>query len=184
MVISNCEITKQNSEVLKDCVMLKTSSLYKEYGGYHTGMDIAGSDVYSLYDGTVVSVGRSGSRYSVIVQTGSSFCMCYANIISIPLVRKGQTVSAGDHLGKVRGYVHIEALSKTESLWPVRIGKEDWYKYDVSAVIYGGYIQTQNDQDLVLFSSMNIAEISDYPGGVTDTLTDASDYILSNNGGD
>lgn len=184
MVISNCEITKQDSKVLKDCVMTNTSSLYKEYGSYHTGMDIAGDNVYSMYDGTVVSAGRSGSKYSVIIQTGSSVCMCYKNLTSKPSVNLGDNVSSGDLIGHVNGYVHVEALTKQKSLWAVRVGTNTWYKYDVSAVIYGGISQLEDSDQAIQFSSLDIAELSNYPSGTDDTVSGESQYILSNNRGD
>ena len=71
MVILNCRITKQDSTVLKDCVMSEFNPLYLHYRGFHTGVDLEGVFVYSLYDGTVVHVGSSESGRSVIIQTGS-----------------------------------------------------------------------------------------------------------------
>ena len=70
MVIPNCGITHQDSEILKQCVMSDSDPLYQVYGEYHTGVDLSAHNIFSLDDGTVVSIGDSSKGHSVIIQTG------------------------------------------------------------------------------------------------------------------
>lgn len=182
MVILNCRITKQDSTVLKDCVMSKSNPLYLHYKGFHTGVDLEGVFVHSLYDGTVVHVGSSESGRSVIIQTGSSFCMCYKHLESCN-VSVGNSVSQGDQIGQTDAYVHVECLEHKYSAWPVRIGRDTWYKQDVSKYIFGAGIC----QDSTKFDSLGISELFDYPSGRTEdihNLSESVNYTLYRNRGD
>lgn len=179
MVIPNCGITGQDSKVLKDCVMSKNSVFYTIYKGYHTGVDLEATQVYSLYDGVVVKIGKNNLGCSVIVQTGSSFCISYGNLKDVSL-REGQSISSGDVLGSVDKKVHVEYYTTKQSSWPVRVGTRTWYKNDTSEILYTKKTEMTSSQ----FSSLNIHEMSDYPGGVTDELNDEADYILSDNKGE
>lgn len=182
MFISNCEITGQTSKVLKECVMSDKHSLYKEYGGYHTGVDIEGSSVFNLFDGVVVWVGKNTQTYSVIVQTGDTFCMVYSNLTTADVI-KGESINKGRKLGDVYKYVHVEKLSNDTSKWPVRVGQRTWYKADVTGMLYGGYTSLV---ELPQFDELHIGEMSDYFSGEVEdgNINPTTAYFLSNNGGD
>lgn len=180
-VISNCEITKQDSEILKECVMSSDNKLYSEYKGYHTGIDLSATKVYSLFDGLVVWIGNVTKGHSVIIRTGESFCMSYMYILSLPSnIQKGRAVSKGQYLGDVYKYVHVEKLGQTKSKWPVRLGVETWYKEDPTSMLYGGYNTTATQHK---FSDMKIGLTSTYPSGDPNlnVQSEESLYILSNN---
>lgn len=171
-------ITKQNSEILKQCVMSKSDPLYREYGGYHTGVDITGDSVYALYSGTIVLVNEDTSGMCVILHVDSEFCLSYKHIDTVT-VHSGDEVSQGDKIGDVTKYVHVELLTYEPSIWPVRIGSETWYKHDITQLLSSGYMRSNAPQ----FSSMRIVELSDYPSGSADVISDYSRFVLSNNKG-
>ena len=182
MVIPNCGITHQDSEVLKQCVMSQRDPLYKIYNEYHTGVDLSASNVFSLYDGTIVSIGSTSQGHSVIIQTGVSLCICYKYLQVPKELMEGDTVSAGQQLGTVDKYVHVELLTKTKSNWPVRIGRDTWYKNDITSLIEDSKSASYVAQP-IYFSDMGIFETSDYPNGRTDIIDDTSRYILTDNKG-
>lgn len=180
MVISNCEITKQDSKVLKDCVLDKSSELYRVYKEFHTGVDIEGSDIYSAYDGTVVLIGEDNVGQSVIIQTGSSFCICYKELDAV-FVRAGDQLSQGTRIGHVKKYVHIELLQHKTNNWPVRIGSATWYKVDPQPI----FDRTLNYANDTSFWRLGIKEIPYYDTIPQNKLTDGEIlYILTDNKGD
>lgn len=183
MVIPNCGITHQDSEVLKQCVMSDKDPLFKIYGEYHTGVDLSARNIFSLYDGTVVSIGDSSKGHSVIIQTGMSFCISYRWLTITSSISAGETVCAGQEIGRVDKYIHVEVLTKSQSKWPVRIGRVQWYKTDPMNVIQGNtYIESEAGAQY--YSEMNIIEIPEYVDENPDNIISRESlYILSNNKG-
>ncbi len=180
MVISNCEITKQDSEILRSCVMDKNSQEYKKTRQFYTGVDLTATDVYSAYQGTVVLIGKDEHGQNVIVQTGSSFCINYSHMTNID-VRAGQQISARDRLGLANKYVHVELLQSAQSYWPVRISSATWYKHDPQP-IFDKTLQTANVANI---TNMNVTILSGtiVDSKPSDELTDEVKFMLSNNGG-
>lgn len=184
MVITNCVITNSNAEVLKECVLNDSDPLYKTYGGYHTGIDLAATQVYALYGGTIVSIGKQKEGHSVIIQTGSSLCICYRWIKSLSNIYAGQDISEKTYLGDVYKYVHVESYLKDMSKWPVRIGNTDWYKSDIMNILNNGYISTVSNQDVRFYNELGIKELSDYCGGERNLITDETLAYHTGNKGD
>lgn len=172
MVIPNCGITKQNSEVLESCTQ------YKAGNRYHIAYDIIGNNIYTLYDGTVVISNTGHIGQSVIVQTGMSFCIVYANL-KYTTVNPGDYVSKGQQIGVANRYVHVEFLTKEPSDWVVRVAGINWYKQDPS-VLFTSSLSTANNAQ---FDTLGIIELSDYPSGDYDKVNAHIDFILSNNEG-
>lgn len=141
MIITNCAITMQDSEILKPCVMDKNSEDYKKLGKFHTGLDISATNVFTAYKGRVVYIGSENSGRTVVVQTGSSFCVCYKQLKSVT-VNMNDMLDKEFFIGSVDKYVHVEVYLKDVSNWPVRLGQETWYKADANLLIYGG-LQTK-----------------------------------------
>lgn len=137
MIITNCGITMQDSELLKPCVMSKDDEDYKKLGKFHTGLDIAAMNVFTMYRGRVVYIGSEQSGRTVVVQTGSSFCVCYKRLQTVN-VQLNDLLEATCYVGSVDKYVHVEVYLKDISTWPVRLGQETWYKADANLLIYGG----------------------------------------------
>jgi murein DD-endopeptidase MepM/ murein hydrolase activator NlpD len=71
--------------------------------GYHTGVDFpvpTGTSVKSVASGSVVSAGWGGSYgYQVVIRHGDGRYSQYAHLSAIS-VRDGQTVSAGQRIGR------------------------------------------------------------------------------------
>ena len=177
MVISNCEITKQDSKILKYEVLDDSSDEFKATKEFHTGVDLSGEKIYSAYDGTVVSVGSDESGQSVIVQTGSSFCVCYKRLISVA-VRGGQDISKGTFIGKVEKYVHVEVLKHSENVWPVRIGAQTWYKSSVDSLLENKL----SAPNLNKFETLGVTVKPKYDTSKLNNINDGQiRFILSNN---
>lgn len=175
MILSNCPITKSDAKVLKECVMSTSDPLYRTYREFHTGVDLETKDVYSMYDGTVVYVGQNDKKqYSVIIQTGSSLCICYRWLNSIS-VRAGLSISAQQYIGEVKKYVHVESYNNIQSNWAVRIGKQDWYKFNIMSVFDGTYVQSVDPGQLATNLESNEDDISDYDSAMLDVITE--DFI-------
>ena len=173
MVIPNCGITKQDSEVYESCFQITSKNKY------HIAYDIVGHNIYSLYDGTVVISNEGHIGQSVIIQTGMSFCIVYANLSSA-LVKPGDYVSGGQQIGVANRYVHVEFLTREPSDWVVRVAGVDWYKQDPSVL----FQDSLNNGNYTRFDTLGIIELSDYPSGNTDKVEGNSLFILSDNKGD
>lgn len=143
MIILNCGITLEDSELLKDCVMDENSEAFKRTKQYHTGLDIKANNVFAVYRGRVVYIGEEDSGRTVVIQTGSSFCVCYKRLLSVN-VTLNDLLEPTYFIGIVDKYVHVEVYSKIRSKWAVRVGSETWYKADANLLINGG-LQTYAD---------------------------------------
>lgn len=178
MVISNCEITKQDSTILRSCVMDKNSIEYKQTKQFHTGVDLTGDKIYAAYGGTVVFIGEDEHGRCVIIQTGSSFCASYSNLDAID-VRAGQVISEGSFVGTCKKYVHVELLQQTSSLWPVRVGVATWYKQDPKPLL----AHTLSTANVANVSNMNVTVLSGQiiDAKPSDELTPEFEFMLSDN---
>lgn len=156
MIITNCVVTQQDSNVIKEYVDNNRDPLYREYKGYHTGIDIEGSYVYSLCPGVVVSVGQmpESSMLSVIVQYDNNNCFVYNNLVDVK-VTEGQTVSAYHLLGQCKKYVHFEYINSTPSIWPVRVGMVTFYKHNPTTFATEGYGSLINYAASILYNAQN-----------------------------
>lgn len=166
MVVLNCRITNTDAQVIKKCVLSDESQLYKTYGGYHTGVDLRATSIYSQFDGLVIWIGHVDTFYNIVVQSGSSTCLNYAHVSECS-VTKGQSVNAGTKLGTCAKYVHVELLTVDQSNFPFRVGGVTWYKHDVTPMLYYGYdsLGTLNQ-----FSNMHITETSEETADLDPTV--------------
>lgn len=184
MVFTNCVITGGDALVLRECVMSNTDPLYREYKGYHTGVDLATERVYSLYSGTVVDIGQGSEGQSVVIQTGSSLCICY-RWLRATTIQVGQDINEKTYLGIVNKYVHVESYEKSKSAWPVRLGNNEWYKSDITNILKNGYIASVTKDDVKFYSDLNVKEISDYCGGYRNKIVKSViEYHSDNRGKD
>lgn len=176
MVISNCAITKQTSKILESATMNSSHDVHTQY---HTGVDLEGSKIYTMYDGTVVVSKLGHIGHSVIIQTGMSFCIVYEHLESAN-VQVGQYVAQGDLIGYADNWVHVELLKLKLSAWPVRIGETTWYKADPQELFTTRFMSANVQQ----FSELHITETSTYPSGKPNDVEGYCKFILSNNRGD
>ena len=137
MIIKNCSITMQDAELLKPCVMSKSDPEFKKLNQFHTGLDIKAENVFTVYRGRIVFIGNEDSGRTVVVQTGSSFCICYKRLKSVT-VSLNDIVEKWTLVGVADKYVHVEVYLADVSMFPVRIGAADWYKADANLAINGG----------------------------------------------
>lgn len=148
MIIENCSITGGKSALItKEYVDDRSDPLYKVYGGYHDGVDLAGQDVYSFCSGKVVRVGRNSRGYTVTVECGESQCVAYAYLKSVS-VKVNDELSTGDRIGLSSKTIHFEYISDQTSIWPVRIVDQTLYKNNPMPLLQqGSSYFTQYGQD-------------------------------------
>lgn len=180
MVISNCEITKQDSEVLRPCVISTQSPLYKETKQLFPSIDITGSDIYAAYSGTVVLLNRDDLGQCMIIQTETSFCITYKHLDNVA-VRLGDYVDKGQFIGSVDKYIRIELLRNLTSIWAVRIGAATWYKQDPQPIFDHTLSATPN----INLSNLHVTVNPPKGTGVYNNVEDGQIlYILTDNKGD
>jgi len=138
MKIVNCPITGQTSEVLKFHVDSNKDPLYTSYRGYHTGVDLSGSKVYSLFPGVVVHTNKDEYKYSCIISFDSCNYFMYSNLKSLN-VKRGDVVDTSQLIGECDKFVHVDYLTLEQTKWPVRIGQVTFYKHDPLKYISEGY---------------------------------------------
>lgn len=132
--ISNCIITDSDAKVLKQCVLDKQDPLYKKYGGFHTGVDLIATTVFSLTPGKIIHVGSDGSHKKIIVAL-DDFNWCIYGNLRLTSVSIGDTVFPKSYVGYADRYVHFEYCNSTQSLWPVHVLKWTLYKQDPMVII-------------------------------------------------
>lgn len=165
MIIPNCGITKTDARVIEECVMSKDSDTYKKTKQYHTGIDLEADAVYSLYDGIIVMIGSDPRGYTVIIRTGSTFCISYSSMKELASIELGSDIHSGDEIGEVKNQVHVEYLTRGESKWPVRIGQDTWYKTNTDGLFTVLDNATSNITKQDMFSYVDVVEI---PDGIMD----------------
>ena len=124
------QINLSDSEIRLPWIGSEKHELYKKHG-FHTGIDLYADNVYSLCSGVVTNVGSDGKYYAVTVQYDGNISLRYLHLRSVS-VKAGQTVQQGFSIGVADKYVHFEYVTRTkgDSIWPVRIGTETYYKHD------------------------------------------------------
>ena len=129
-IINNCPITKKNSKLLKRWIADSKSVEYTQNGGYHTGVDIEASEVYSICAGVCTYVGKSlEERNVVVIQYDHNTSFRYCNLDKI-YIRKGQIINTDEYIGSAHKFVHFEVLNPENSTWCVRVGNRQYYKHD------------------------------------------------------
>lgn len=171
MIISNCGITLSDAEVLKPCVMSKTDPNYKKLGGFHTGLDIKAENIFTIYQGRIVYVGKESSGYVVFIQTGDSFCIGYKHLLGVS-VNLNDLLEPTYTVGYADKYVHVEVYTREKSIFPVRVGNDTFYKQDANLLFNGGL----NTDDMYAYQQ-------NYTDDINMTISDITNSILSNNEG-
>lgn len=131
------QITFSDREIKLPWIGSKKHELYKEFG-FHTGIDLYADGVYSFCYGVVTNVGTDGDHYAVTVQYNAFASLRYLHLKSVS-VKAGEIIQQGFNLGTADKYVHFEYVTKDkgDSIWPVRIGTETYYKHDPLDMIGG-----------------------------------------------
>ena len=140
MIITNCVVTNSDAEVVKEYVDSDRSALYKVYKGYHTGVDLKSSNVYSMCPGVVsiVNTMPDSKLLSVVIQFDATNCIIYSNIVN-SMVDVGQIVSTYQQIGTCKDFVHFEYANTVPSRWPVRVGAQTFFKHDPTQLLIYGY---------------------------------------------
>ena len=109
----------------------------------HSGIDLAGQEIYSVCQGVVIDISKHQDyhcniTYCVTIQVTESQCIRYGHL-SIVTVDSNQVVSRYDEIGVCSKYVHLEYLTRNmpDSIWPVRIGDVEYYKHDPTVLVDG-----------------------------------------------
>ena len=121
--ITDCELTHETSYILK---YWSRKSLESQS---HTGIDVSGTNVYSLCYGVVIAVEHDNDGQSVTVQYNDDICVRYCHL-SYVKVNVGEAIQYEDEIGTCNRYVHFEycTSSMSESDWAVRVDDLTFYK--------------------------------------------------------
>lgn len=129
-VIKNCLITQQDSKVLRTWLDDLGTQPYNSSQRYHTGVDLSATSVYAFCSCVCVYVGNDEKdKIAVIVQYDRNRAFRFSNLKSSDLTG-GQPLPKGTKIGEADNFVHFELLTREESAWGVRAGKEDYWKHD------------------------------------------------------
>lgn len=129
-VIKNCLITQQDSKVLRSWLDDLGTQTYNSSERYHTGVDLSATSVYAFCSCVCVYVGNDEKdKIAVIVQYDRNRAFRFSNLKSSD-VTGGQPLPKGTKIGEADNFVHFELLTREESKWGVRAGKEDYWKHD------------------------------------------------------
>ena len=136
-IIKDCKITQSDAEVLRTWVDDNQSSDYKKYREYHTGVDLKATSVFTICPCVCTYIGRDEyDKNVVIVQYDAYRSFRYANLESVS-VSQGSALTTGTQLGIADKFVHFELLTRDESMWPVRVWREDYYKQNPMEYVRG-----------------------------------------------
>lgn len=134
LIWNNCPITNQNSQISKSW------SIGKEN---HTGVDVYGSNIYSICEGVVIQLSQACNKtYALTIQYSSKQCVRYSNLSSVD-VTSGQIIEMGQLLGQCKKFVHFEYLTTSVDniqVFTVRIGTQTYYKHDPQCIIDGSIL--------------------------------------------
>ena len=129
-VIKNCLITQQDSRVLRSWLDDLGVQNYNSKECYHTGVDLSATSVYAFCNCVCVYVGQDETdKIAVIVQYDRNRAFRFSNL-KFSDVTGGQALPKGTKIGIADNFVHFELLTRQESEWGVRAGKEDYWKHD------------------------------------------------------
>lgn len=135
-VISNCIVTHQDSEVIR------------EYGWnkklYSHSMYLSGNDVYCPCCGVVIYSGKLEDKYSVCVQYSENVSLKFNNLSEVS-VTLGQVLTDNSYIGKCYKYVDFEYLT-TEPNDPnhrVFLPLVSLYTHDPNSIL-NGYVKFES----------------------------------------
>ncbi len=133
-------VTHGDVNILKYFDITTKSTYHRSTIGYHTGVDIECSNVYSGFPGTVILVNRpDGKTYTAIVQYNAENAFAYCNLQSVN-VEEGQQVDTDDLIGTCSKFVHVEYLTKSNTTrFKVLVAKQTFYRNDPINILLNGY---------------------------------------------
>lgn len=172
--ISKCPITKSNAKIVRSWIVDKNSTAFKNHGGYHTGIDLQCTTVYSVCYGVVIELGmHDEGYYFVTVQYDKDNCVRYMHLKS-ESVTLGSLVAKDDEIGEANKYVHFEYLTSKEGQpsLPVRIDTVTFYKQNPTNIAKSG-LGDSAGMDLYSAYQVNIT------GKVTVDYSTIDKYIIT-----
>lgn len=159
-------LTRSATNILVPYISNDQDDWYKVYGGYHTGLDIEGSEIYSFQSGVVTQIGDMGNGLcSVVIQYTAKTSLRYANMSST-CIHKGDVIRQGQMIGVAKKFVHFEYLTseKEDSMWPVRVGSNTYFKHNPELLIDGTVKLDAND-----WSQIQRADTTSIPYALRDS---------------
>lgn len=158
--LSYSPLTQSATNILVPYIDDEKDSWYKQYGGYHTGVDVEGLETYSYQSGVVTQIGKMDTNlYAIVIQYTASTSLRYANMSSL-CVKQGDVISQGQLIGIAKKFVHFEYLTKDKgtSMWPVRVGSMTYFKHDPELLFDGTVQLNAND-----WSKIQVADTTSIP---------------------
>lgn len=107
----------------------------------HLGIDIEGSQCFSLFSGTILDIGQdSAGCYIVSVRFNDNKLVRYGHLISVT-ANTGDYISQGSCIGSAsNNYIHIEYCTQSNEAplaYPVYIYSSTYYKQDPEPILSG-----------------------------------------------
>lgn len=161
--LNTCSVTKSATTVLRPFVSSKKDPWYDISNGYNTGCDIAASTVYSICSGVIVQVGKDSKHHVATIQYNRNICIRYTNLSEVSC-EAGELIQSGDIVGIADKYTRVECIMRDSDfkLWPVRIGKIQYYKVDPEPYVDGSVLLQDSGMSSVTFVSDNDLQILPY----------------------
>ena len=133
-------VTHGDVKILKYFDISNKAPYHYNTTGYHTGVDIECSEVYSGFPGTVILVNKPDCKtYTAIVQYNAENAFAYCNLQSVN-VEEGQQVDTDDLIGTCSKFAHVEYLTKSNpNKFRVLLTKQVFYKHDPINILLNGY---------------------------------------------
>jgi len=150
-IITNCVITHEDSEILKE-YDVKTGSKV-----YHTGVDIKATTLYTPCQGVCIFTGLVSNKPSCTIQYSQNICIRYTHLKEVS-IEAGQLVEYNQNIGIADKYVHFEYLT-SEPIYPsfrvffCATVSYYMYKHDPMLILEGNvvfdnsYIRKTDDSD-------------------------------------
>ena len=140
----------------------KIQHIYSSEEPYVIEIDVYCESVYSITYGKIVYIGKFNNRYVVNVQCNRNEIIRYGNLKRVN-VEVTQTVSIGQLIGIPDKFVQFEycTLWKGNSVNPVRVNTNRYYKQDPTDILNGSYT-VPNEPAVEFKASRAAARVSAY----------------------
>lgn len=169
MVIPDCELTHQTSQILS------TWNVGKKSSDSHLGVDVQGEEVYSLCFCTISAISTDNDGFlCVTTQYDDLQCIRYCHLTDVNVeLAVGQAIAYGTFIGHCKNHVHLEygvsTTVYTNSV--IRCGQLTYYKADPMPLLESRkdmVYDYREDEDYIDLSYLPEAKLDEVTESVLD----------------